>query len=64
MRGTLSDRLNIIHGIWLDESDMDLIAAAGSVIAHNPISNLRLGSGVMPFRAAALARHPDLPGHR
>ncbi len=47
--GHLSDRLNIIHGIWLDASDMDLIAAAGSVIAHNPISNLRLGSGVMPF---------------
>ncbi len=47
--GHLSDRLNIIHGIWLDASDMDLIATAGSVIAHNPISNLRLGSGVMPF---------------
>ncbi|MGA2024304.1 MAG: amidohydrolase family protein [Steroidobacteraceae bacterium] len=47
--GLLSERLNIIHGIWLDAADMDLIAAAGSVIAHNPISNLRLGSGVMPF---------------
>lgn len=47
--GLLSDRLNIIHGIWLDEADMDLIAMAGSVVAHNPISNLRLGSGVMPF---------------
>ena len=49
--GLLSDRLNIIHGIWLDEQDMDLIASAGSLIAHNPISNLRLGSGIMPFRA-------------
>jgi 5-methylthioadenosine/S-adenosylhomocysteine deaminase len=49
--GLLSDRLNIIHGVWLDESDMDQIAQAGAVIAHNPISNLRLGSGVMPFRA-------------
>lgn len=48
--GMLSDRLNIIHAIWIDETDMDLIAAAGSVIAHNPISNLRLGSGIMPFR--------------
>lgn len=50
-QGLLSDRLNIIHGIWLDESDLDLIAAAGSLVAHNPISNLRLGSGIMPFRA-------------
>jgi cytosine/adenosine deaminase-related metal-dependent hydrolase len=48
--GFLSDRLNIIHGIWLDESDMDLIAQAGCVVAHNPISNLRLGSGIMPFQ--------------
>jgi cytosine/adenosine deaminase-related metal-dependent hydrolase len=30
---------------------MEIIAAAGAVIAHNPISNLRLGSGIMPFRA-------------
>jgi 5-methylthioadenosine/S-adenosylhomocysteine deaminase len=30
---------------------MDLLAASGAVVAHNPISNLRLGSGVMPFRA-------------
>jgi cytosine/adenosine deaminase-related metal-dependent hydrolase len=49
--GFLSERLNIIHGVWLDEQDMDLIAEASAVIAHNPICNLRLGSGVMPFRA-------------
>jgi 5-methylthioadenosine/S-adenosylhomocysteine deaminase len=48
--GMLSDRLNIIHGIWIDEDDMQLIAQSGAVVAHNPISNLRLGSGVMPFR--------------
>jgi 5-methylthioadenosine/S-adenosylhomocysteine deaminase len=48
--GHLSERLNIIHAIWIDEADIDLIAAAGCVIAHNPISNLRLGSGIMPFR--------------
>lgn len=48
--GLLNERMNIIHGIWLDDDDMDMIAAAGAVIAHNPISNLRLGSGVMPFR--------------
>jgi 5-methylthioadenosine/S-adenosylhomocysteine deaminase len=48
--GLLSERLNIIHGVWLDETDMELIAAAGCVVAHNPISNLRLGSGIMPFQ--------------
>jgi cytosine/adenosine deaminase-related metal-dependent hydrolase len=48
--GLLSERLNIIHGIWLDEADLDLVAESGALVAHNPISNLRLGSGVMPFR--------------
>jgi cytosine/adenosine deaminase-related metal-dependent hydrolase len=54
----LSQRAHLIHGIWLDEADMDLIAAAGAVIAHNPISNLRLGSGIMPFRALRDRRIP------
>ena len=48
--GHLSERMNVIHGIWLDERDLDLIAEFGAVVAHNPISNLRLGSGIMPFR--------------
>ena len=48
--GFLSERLNIIHGVWLDEQDMDLIAGASAVVAHNPVCNLRLGSGIMPFR--------------
>jgi 5-methylthioadenosine/S-adenosylhomocysteine deaminase len=48
--GILSKRMNIIHAIWMDDADYDLIAASGATVAHNPISNLRLGSGVMPFR--------------
>jgi 5-methylthioadenosine/S-adenosylhomocysteine deaminase len=48
--GLLSNRMNVIHAIWVDDEDLDLIADAGAVIAHNPISNLRLGSGIMPFR--------------
>jgi 5-methylthioadenosine/S-adenosylhomocysteine deaminase len=28
--GFLSDRLNIIHAVWIDDADIDLIAAAGS----------------------------------
>ncbi len=48
--GLLSGRMNVVHAIWVDDDDLDLIAASGASIAHNPISNLRLGSGVMPFR--------------
>lgn len=49
--GVLTPRANVIHAIWVDDADLDLIAARGAVVAHNPISNLRLGSGVMRFRA-------------
>ena len=49
--GLLNDRVNVIHAVWVDDDDLDLIADAGAVVAHNPVSNLRLGSGVMPFRA-------------
>ena len=49
--GLLNERTNVIHAIWVDDRDLDLIASAGAVVAHNPVSNLRLGSGVMPFRA-------------
>jgi len=48
--GLLSDRMNVIHAVWVDDSDLQLIADAGAVIVHNPISNLRLGSGVARFR--------------
>ncbi len=48
--GLLNRRTNVIHAVWVDEEDLDLIADAGAVIAHNPVSNLRLGSGIMPFR--------------
>jgi len=49
--GLLGERMNIIHAVWVDRADLDLIAASGAVVVHNPVSNLRLGSGVMPFRA-------------
>ncbi len=48
--GLLRRNTNVIHAVWVDGADLDLIAAAGATIAHNPVSNLRLGSGIMPFR--------------
>jgi 5-methylthioadenosine/S-adenosylhomocysteine deaminase len=46
----LSNRMNVIHAVWVDDRDLELIADAGATIVHNPISNLRLGSGVAPYR--------------
>jgi len=49
--GILDERMLVIHAIWIDQADMALLAASGATVAHNPICNLRLGSGIMPFRA-------------
>jgi 5-methylthioadenosine/S-adenosylhomocysteine deaminase len=48
--GFLSDRLSVAHAIWLDREDIGRLGANGVKVAHNPSSNLRLGSGVAPVR--------------
>jgi len=50
-QGVLDPRMMVIHAIWVDAADIALLAAAGCCVAHNPVCNLRLGSGVMPWRA-------------
>lgn len=39
------------HCVWLEENDMEIMAAHGATAVHNPRSNLKLGSGVMNFNA-------------
>lgn len=48
--GMLTERFTGAHCVWLDEADLDLMAQRGATIAHNPGSNLRLGSGIAPAR--------------
>ena len=48
--GLLSDRFTAAHAVWLDDADYDLLATSGSLVAHNPASNLRLGNGIAPTR--------------
>lgn len=47
--GFLTDRLSVIHGVWMDEEDMKLLADNGVTLISNPVSNLKLGSGIMPL---------------
>jgi cytosine/adenosine deaminase-related metal-dependent hydrolase len=46
--GFLGPRVHFEHGIWLTERDVELVAGAGTTIVHNPVSNMKLGSGISP----------------
>jgi cytosine/adenosine deaminase-related metal-dependent hydrolase len=45
-QGWLSDRLSCAHGVWLSEDDLRRLAGTGAAVVHNPVSNLRLASGI------------------
>ena len=47
----LGPHLTLGHGVWLTASDIDLIAETGTLVCHNPSSNLRLRSGIAPLNA-------------
>ena len=48
--GLLGPRTTLVHGIWLTDADIGLMAERGCSVVHNPLSNLKLGSGVCPVR--------------
>jgi cytosine/adenosine deaminase-related metal-dependent hydrolase len=47
--GCLTPRTSVAHGVWIDDADIEMLAEAGSTLVHNPVSNLRLGSGLAPI---------------
>jgi cytosine/adenosine deaminase-related metal-dependent hydrolase len=47
--GLMNERLNVVHGVWLAADDIARIAEAGARVVHNPVSNLKLKSGVAPI---------------
>ena len=34
------------HGVWLSDEDMEILRENGATVVHNPVSNLKLASGV------------------
>ena len=47
--GFLGPEVSCAHGVWLSDSDMDILAETGTAVSHNPSSNLRLKSGIAPL---------------
>src|SRR4029077_2975178 len=41
--GILDERVLAIHCVWADEEDIAALARAGCTVAHNTVSNLRIG---------------------
>jgi 5-methylthioadenosine/S-adenosylhomocysteine deaminase len=60
----LTDRLVTIHTVWVDEEELDLIAASGAGVVHCPGANAFLGDGMarvpeMLSRGIRVALGPD-----
>jgi 5-methylthioadenosine/S-adenosylhomocysteine deaminase len=43
--GLLSERAVLAHGVWLDDEELDLIAARGATVVSNPAANMKLAVG-------------------
>jgi 5-methylthioadenosine/S-adenosylhomocysteine deaminase len=48
--GVLTRNLTLNHAIWLTDGEIERLGGSGCSISHNPLSNLKLGSGVARVR--------------
>ena len=63
--GLLSPRTVLAHGTWLDDSELELIAARGAIVVTNPVANLKLAVGrVFPYPQRTGGGRPGGAGHR
>lgn len=49
--GILRPKTALIHGVWLNPREIQILARTGATVQHNPTSNLKVGSGIAPIRA-------------
>jgi len=56
--GVLSERTACAHCVWMMPEDLEIMAGSGATAVHNPVSNLRLGSGIADLPALASAGVP------
>ena len=63
-RGLLNESLVTVHAVWLDDEELDLLAASGAGVVHCPGANAFLGDGIarvsqMRERGIRVALGPD-----
>jgi 5-methylthioadenosine/S-adenosylhomocysteine deaminase len=65
--GVLGPDVQLVHSVWLDDHELDLVAAHGAVVVHCPVANMYLASGMarvpeMRRRGITVALATDGPG--
>lgn len=46
--GFTGEKSIAIHGVWLSEEEIRLVAETGTKVVHNPVANMHLGYGIAP----------------
>lgn len=49
--GILRDDTSLAHCVDVDEGDLEILRKTGAIPVHNPSSNLKLASGILPMQA-------------
>ncbi len=48
--GLLNERTILAHSVWMEKGDIEILEKRKVKISHNPISNMKLASGIMPLK--------------
>ncbi|WP_227764893.1 amidohydrolase family protein [Zhaonella formicivorans] len=46
--GVLGPDTQLVHAVWLDDTEIDMVKDSGAMIVHCPVANMYLASGVAP----------------
>lgn len=45
----LDPSVQLVHSVWVEENEIDIIAQSGATVVHCPVSNMYLASGIAPI---------------
>ena len=56
--GVLDENTLLVHCVWINDDDIDTIAKRNARVSHNPVSNMKLASGIAPVEKLLQAGIP------